>query len=59
MLRIYLKQAWELMKQNRLFSTLYIVGTALAIDYLLCPPGAGLSGGAARHDPVYGQPEAV
>ena len=31
MLRIYLKQAWELMKQNRLFSTLYIVGTALAI----------------------------
>ena len=31
MLRTYLKQAWELMKQNRLFSTLYIVGTALAI----------------------------
>ena len=31
MIRTYLKQAWELMKQNRLFSTLYIVGTALAI----------------------------
>ena len=31
MLRTYLKQAWELMKQNRLFSTLYIVGTTLAI----------------------------
>ncbi|WP_455586848.1 ABC transporter permease [Bacteroides sp.] len=31
MMRIYFKQAWELMKQNRLFSTLYIVGTGLAI----------------------------
>lgn len=29
--KLYLKQAWELLKQNRLFSTLYIVGTALAI----------------------------
>lgn len=31
MIRIYLKQAWELLKQNRLFSTLYVVGTGLAI----------------------------
>ena len=31
MRKLYLKQAWELLKQNRLFSTLYIVGTALAI----------------------------
>lgn len=31
MIRIYLKQAWELMKQNKLFSTLYVVGTGLAI----------------------------
>ena len=29
--KLYLEQAWELLKQNRLFSTLYIVGTALAI----------------------------
>lgn len=31
MIKIYLKQAWELMKQNKLFSTLYVVGTGLAI----------------------------
>lgn len=31
MIRLYFKQAWELAKQNRLFSTLYIVGTGLAI----------------------------
>lgn len=31
MIKLYLKQAWELMKQNRLFSTLYIAGTGLAI----------------------------
>ena len=31
MIRIYLKQAWELLKQNKLFSTLYIAGTGLAI----------------------------
>ncbi|WP_044270147.1 ABC transporter permease [Bacteroides timonensis] len=31
MIRIYLKQAWELMRQNPLFSTLYVVGTGLAI----------------------------
>jgi len=31
MIRVYLKQAWELLKQNKLFSTLYIAGTGLAI----------------------------
>lgn len=31
MLKIYLKQAWELLKQNKLFSSLYIAGTGLAI----------------------------
>ena len=31
MVKIYLKQAWVLLKQNPLFSTLYIVGTGLAI----------------------------
>nr|WP_302830720.1 ABC transporter permease [uncultured Bacteroides sp.] len=31
MIKIYLKQAWELLKQNKLFSMLYIVGTGLAI----------------------------
>ena len=27
----YFKQAWQLLRQNKLFSTIYIVGTALAI----------------------------
>lgn len=31
MLKTSLKQAWELMKQNKLFSLLYVVGTGLAI----------------------------
>lgn len=31
MIRTYLKQVWELLKQNPLFSTLYVVGTGLAI----------------------------
>ncbi len=31
MIRLYFRQAWELLKQNKLFSSLYIVGTALAI----------------------------
>jgi putative ABC transport system permease protein len=31
MIKIYIKQAWVLLKQNPLFSTLYIVGTGLAI----------------------------
>lgn len=31
MIKLYFKQAWQLLKQNRLFSTIYIVGTGLAI----------------------------
>lgn len=31
MIKLYLKQAWALLKQNPLFSSLYIVGTGLAI----------------------------
>lgn len=31
MIHLYLKQAWALLKQNKLFSTLYIAGTGLAI----------------------------
>ncbi|MDE6371641.1 MAG: ABC transporter permease, partial [Duncaniella sp.] len=27
----YLRQAWQLLRQNKLFSAIYIVGTALAI----------------------------
>jgi putative ABC transport system permease protein len=33
MIKDYVKQAWELMKQNPLFSSLYVVGTALAICF--------------------------
>ena len=32
MVGVYLKQAWELLKQNKLFSTLYIVGTGFSIS---------------------------
>lgn len=31
MIKSYLKQAWELLRQNPLFSTLYVTGTGLAI----------------------------
>lgn len=31
MLTLYLKQAWNLVKQNKLFTTIYVAGTALAI----------------------------
>ena len=31
MLKLYLKQAWTLLRQNPLFSGLYIAGTGLAI----------------------------
>ena len=41
MIKVYLKQAWELLKQNKLFSTLYIVGTGLSIAMTA---GFGLSG---------------
>ena len=31
MIKLYLKQAWQMMKQNKLFSGIYVVGTAIAI----------------------------
>lgn len=31
MILTHLKQAWQLLRQNKLFSTIYIIGTALAI----------------------------
>ena len=32
---LYFKQAWHLMKQNRFFSAVYIIGTGLAISMLM------------------------
>lgn len=31
MIKVYLKQAWTIIRQNRLFSSIYVIGTALAI----------------------------
>ena len=31
MIKIYLKQAWSIIRQKRLFSSIYIIGTAMAI----------------------------
>lgn len=31
MIRLYFKQAWQLLKQNKLFSAIYIIGTGLAV----------------------------
>lgn len=35
MLKIYLKQAWVMMKQNRLFTSIYVVGTGLSIALVM------------------------
>ena len=35
MIRHYFKQAWQLLKDNKLFSTIYILGTALAITMIM------------------------
>ena len=32
MYKQYLKQAWQLMKQNRFFSFVYILGQAVAVE---------------------------
>ena len=29
MIKLYLKQAWTLIKQNKLFTSIYVVGTGL------------------------------
>ncbi|WP_288324268.1 hypothetical protein [uncultured Phocaeicola sp.] len=31
MIILYVKQAWEMVKQNKLFTSIYVAGTALAI----------------------------
>ena len=41
MYKIYLKQAWALIRQERLFSSVYIVGTGLAISLATGKLGAG------------------
>ena len=35
MIKQYFKQAWQLIKQNRLFSSIYIAGTALGISMVM------------------------
>ncbi|HZJ73706.1 MAG TPA: ABC transporter permease [Perlabentimonas sp.] len=35
MIKQYFKQAWQLIKQNKLFSTIYIAGTALGISMVM------------------------
>lgn len=35
MVKLYFKQAWQLLKQNKLFSTIYIIGTGLAISMVM------------------------
>ena len=34
-IKLYMKQAWNLMKQNKLFTGIYVVGTALAIALVM------------------------
>lgn len=35
MIKTYLKQAWAMMKQNRLFTTIYVIGTGLSIALVM------------------------
>ncbi|MDL2305323.1 ABC transporter permease [Bacteroides sp. OttesenSCG-928-D19] len=35
MIKLYFRQAWQLLKQNRLYSTVYVVGTGLAIAMIM------------------------
>lgn len=35
MIKTYLKQAWQLLKQNRLYSAVYIIGTGLSIAMIM------------------------
>ena len=35
MIRVYFRQAWIMLKQNRLFSSVYIVGTGLSIALVM------------------------
>ena len=35
MIKTYLKQAWAMMKQNRLFTSIYVMGTALSVAFTM------------------------
>lgn len=35
MIRQYFKQAWQLLKENKLYSTIYIIGTAMSITIIM------------------------
>ena len=35
MIKAYLKQAWAMMKQNRLFTSIYVAGTALSVAFTM------------------------
>lgn len=35
MIKLYIKQAWNLMKQNKLFTSIYIVATGLSIAFVM------------------------
>jgi hypothetical protein len=35
MIKTYLKQAWAMMKQNRLFTSIYVAGTALSVAFTM------------------------
>lgn len=35
MIKLYLKQAWTLIKQHRLFTGIYVVGTGLSIALVM------------------------
>ena len=34
-IKLYFKQSWQLMQQNRFFSVIYIVGSGLAISMIM------------------------
>ncbi len=35
MIQQYFKQAWQLIRQNKLFSSIYVAGTALAVSMVM------------------------
>ena len=59
MLKNYFKQAWTLMRQNRLFTGIYVVGTGLSIAlvmtlfiifYVKFGPVASCGAGGGQYD---------
>ena len=35
MIKLYMKQAWTMMKQNKLFTSIYVAGTGLSIALVM------------------------